>query len=123
MIDVSGNTLASSPGREENPAQRFNAEVLDGLDSAGVPHFRYSVLKQITQNFSDLPLDYGGNKLGEGAFGMVYMAKMYQGGKEKRVAVKRLNSGEARVEQQFKTEIEILSRQVTGCAYIEENST
>ncbi|XP_069997408.1 uncharacterized protein [Penaeus vannamei] len=110
VMDLSRNVLAASPGREEIQQPRFNAEVLEGLDSSGVPHFRYSMLKQITQNFSDLPLDYGGNKLGEGAFGVVYLAKMYVGGKEKKVAVKKLNSGEARVEQQFKTEIEILSR-------------
>ncbi|KAK8394928.1 hypothetical protein O3P69_006011 [Scylla paramamosain] len=67
-------------------------------------------IKEITNKFSDLPYDVGGNKLGEGAFGTVYLARVVLGGREKKVAVKRLASGENKVEDQFKTEIEVLSR-------------
>ncbi|XP_045613589.1 interleukin-1 receptor-associated kinase 4 [Procambarus clarkii] len=88
----------------------LDAQALQDLKISGFTHFNYSLMKEMTNTFSDVPVDLGGCKLGEGAFGIVYMAKIFQGGREKKVAVKRLNSGEIKVKEQFKTEIEVLSR-------------
>lgn len=100
--------LECEPQEEGSP--QLDSEVIQELEDSGFTHFTFSTMKEITNNFSDLPLDLGGNKLGEGAFGVVYMAKVVLGGEEKKVAVKRLSSGENKVEEQFKTEIEVLSR-------------
>lgn len=89
---------------------QLDPKVLQELENSGFTHFAFSMMREITNDFSDKPLDLGGNKLGEGAFGVVYMAKMVLEGNEKSVAVKRLSSGENKVEEQFKTEIEVLSR-------------
>ncbi|KAG7171815.1 Interleukin-1 receptor-associated kinase 4-like [Homarus americanus] len=109
VMDPSGNTTLEHSQAGES--LHLDAEVLQDLQSSGFTHFSYSLLKEITNNFCDVPLDLGGYKLGEGAFGMVYLAKIFHEDHEKKVAVKRLNSGEIKVEEQFKTEIEVLSRQ------------
>ncbi|XP_042216335.1 interleukin-1 receptor-associated kinase 4-like isoform X2 [Homarus americanus] len=108
VMDPSGNTTLEHSQAGES--LHLDAEVLQDLQSSGFTHFSYSLLKEITNNFCDVPLDLGGYKLGEGAFGMVYLAKIFHEDHEKKVAVKRLNSGEIKVEEQFKTEIEVLSR-------------
>lgn len=95
---------------EAKPSSVFDTEVLQGMDCSDLLHFSYEGLKSITNNFSDELVSSGGNKLGEGAFGVVYFAKIIQDGREKQMAVKRLSAGESRVELQFKTEIEVLSR-------------
>nr|XP_053645802.1 interleukin-1 receptor-associated kinase 4-like isoform X1 [Cherax quadricarinatus]XP_053645803.1 interleukin-1 receptor-associated kinase 4-like isoform X1 [Cherax quadricarinatus] len=107
---VIGTCNNLTPGQSQAESPPLDTEVLQDLQSSGFTHFSYSLLKEITNNFSDVPTDLGGCKLGEGAFGVVYLAKIFQGGHEKKVAVKRLNSGEIKVEGQFKTEIEVLSR-------------
>lgn len=84
--------------------------VVQDLESSGFMQFRYTTLKELTNNFSDEPVHMGGNKLGEGAFGAVYLARTSKAARETQVAVKKLNSGNIRVEDQFKTEIEVLSR-------------
>lgn len=88
----------------------LDTQVLQNLESSVFTEFSYPFLKKITNNFCDVPVDLGGYKLGEGAFGVVYLAKLFQPGWEKKVAVKRLNSGEIRVQEQFQTEIKVLSR-------------
>ncbi|XP_068251024.1 interleukin-1 receptor-associated kinase 4-like [Palaemon carinicauda] len=91
----------------------FDSDLLEGMDSGDTFHFGYSCLKTITNDFSDIPFSEGGNKLGEGAFGKVYFAKITHRGREKEVAVKRLHActvSESRIELQFKTEVEILSK-------------
>ncbi|XP_066981990.1 interleukin-1 receptor-associated kinase 4-like isoform X2 [Macrobrachium rosenbergii] len=105
--------------REVDPASQavqthfFDNDLLEGMNCGEVFHFSYSCLKTITSDFSDIPFRDGGNKLGEGAFGKVYFAKITQKGREKEVAVKRLHasdSSETRIELQFKTEVEVLSK-------------
>ena len=97
--------------QEQGPPQ-LDSEVMQELKDSGFTHFAYITVKEITNKFNNLPHDLGGNKLGEGAFGVVYLAKVVLAGREKKVAVKRLASGENKVEEQFKTEIEVLSRSV-----------
>lgn len=97
---------------QEHGSPQLDSEVMQELKDSGFTHFAYNTIKEITNKFSDLPYDLGGNKLGEGAFGVVYLARVVLAGREKKVAVKRLASGENKVEEQFKTEIEVLSRSV-----------
>ncbi|XP_076033817.1 interleukin-1 receptor-associated kinase 4-like isoform X2 [Oratosquilla oratoria] len=78
--------------------------------SNSLTHFPYYVLKEAANSFPDLSIDYGGTRLGEGAFGTVYKAKIIINDAVQTVAVKRLNMGEMRVDQQFKMEIDVLSR-------------
>ena len=42
--------------------------------SSKAKHVPYSMLAQITENFSDLPFENGGKRVGAGAFGIVYHA-------------------------------------------------
>lgn len=100
--------LECQPQEESSP--QLDSEVLQDLEDSGITHFAFSTIKEVTNNFSEVPQDLGGNKLGEGAFGVVYKASVVMRGQEKKVAVKRLSSGENKVEEQFKTEIEVLSR-------------
>lgn len=100
----------STPGSSQ--PQTLDPSVLEGLDASGFAHFPYTIMKAITHDFTGLHVDEGGNKLGEGAFGVVFLASVICGGSAKRVAIKKLNAGEVKVEEQFKTEIEVLSRQV-----------
>lgn len=100
----------SAPGSSQ--PQTLDASVLEGLDASGFAHFPYTIMKAITHDFTGLHVDEGGNKLGEGAFGVVFLASVIIGGSPKRVAIKKLNAGEVKVEEQFKTEIEVLSRHV-----------
>lgn len=95
---------------QEEGLPQLDSEVIQELEDSGFTHFAFSTVREITNNFSDQPQDLGGNKLGEGAFGVVYKARVVVGGQEKWVAVKKLSSGENKVEEQFKTEIEVLSR-------------
>lgn len=107
-LDRELRALECEPPEEGSP--QLDTEVLQGLEDSGFTHFTYSTIREITNNFSDVPLALGGNKIGEGAFGVVYLASVVLAGQEKKVAVKRLSSGENKVEEQFKTEIEVLSR-------------
>lgn len=101
---------AQGNATQELGSPQLDSEVMQELKDSGFTHFAYATIKEMTNNFSDLPYVEGGNKLGEGAFGVVYLARVQLAGREKKVAVKRLASGENKVEDQFKTEIEVLSR-------------
>lgn len=100
----------TSPALQAEESPHLDTQILQGLESSAFTEFSYSSLKKITNNFCDVPVDLGGNKLGEGAFGVVYLAKIFHPGWDKKVAVKRLNSGEIRVQEQFQTEIKVLSK-------------
>lgn len=50
--------------------------------------FSFNELKRITRNFDDRPLSDGGNKIGEGGFGVVFQGQL----KSEKVAVKKLTT-------------------------------
>ncbi|KAK3866155.1 hypothetical protein Pcinc_028293 [Petrolisthes cinctipes] len=108
------HNLPIEPNNSSTPdssqPQHLDTSVLEGLDASGFAHFPCTLMKEITNDFTGLHVDEGGNKLGEGAFGVVFLASVIVGGHPKRVAIKKLNAGEIKVEEQFKTEIEVLSR-------------
>ncbi|CAI0406811.1 unnamed protein product [Linum tenue] len=85
----------------------FAASRKDSSGGAGAPQlkgarwFSYEELKKCTSNFS------GSNELGSGGYGKVYRGMLSDG---QIVAVKRARQGSLQGGQEFKTEIELLSR-------------
>lgn len=77
----------------------------DMLNLANIAKFSYSELSQASNNFNQLPVAEGGAKLGEGAFGDVFRAKIPSFPKS--IAVKRLKSS---FEKQFLAELRIMSK-------------
>ena len=85
------------------------------LDSIGVvqsplPHFAFSFLQSITNNFSEVAYCDGGNKIGAGAFGSVYYGQLsgQLGLMNAGVAVKRIARDMIKNEEQFNNEVEIM---------------
>ena len=76
-----------------------------------LPHFTFSFLQTITNNFCDLPFSSGGNKIGAGAFGSVYHGKLsgQLGLVNTSVAVKRILRDLVKNEEQFNNEVEMMS--------------
>ncbi|RVW87215.1 Cysteine-rich receptor-like protein kinase 10 [Vitis vinifera] len=64
-------------------------------------HFDFDTIRVATNNFSD------SNKLGQGGFGPVYKGKLSNG---QNVAVKRLSSGSAQGELEFKNEVVLVAK-------------
>lgn len=56
------------------------------IDIIGFHSFSYYELKDVTNNFDERPLSVGGNKMGEGGFGVVYKGYV----NNRTVAVKKL---------------------------------
>ena len=75
-----------------------------------LPHFTFSFLQTITNNFCDLPFSSGGNKIGAGAFGSVYHGKLsgQLGLVNTSVAVKRILRDLVKNEEQFNNEVEMM---------------
>jgi len=80
------------------------------LIQSTLPQFSYSFLQTITNNFSNIPYSRGGSRIGEGAFGSVYFGRLsgQLGLENKAIAVKRLNRGTVKVEEQFNYEVEVM---------------
>ncbi|KAM4677422.1 interleukin-1 receptor-associated kinase 4 isoform 2-T4 [Discoglossus pictus] len=70
---------------QNHPASKGPEE---NSDDTGFAIFTFNELRRITNNFDDQPFSAGGNKLGEGGFGVVYQGKL----KGKVVAVKKLTA-------------------------------
>ncbi|XP_062849011.1 interleukin-1 receptor-associated kinase 4 [Trichomycterus rosablanca] len=79
-------------------------------DEEGFYKFTYNELTQITGNWNDHPVSAGGNRLGEGGFGIVFKGLL----KSTPVAVKKLNLVEDmppdELKTQFDQEIQTLKR-------------
>ncbi|KAM5169990.1 interleukin-1 receptor-associated kinase 4 [Mantella aurantiaca] len=93
-----GHPVCQSTGPEEN----------DEETEIGI--FSFNELKRITRNFDDRPLSEGGNKIGEGGFGVVFQGQL----KSAKVAVKKLTtmvgSSLQDLKDQFDQEIKSMSR-------------
>ena len=94
----------------KSPAQSASPDCISELHSP-LPHFTFSFLQTITNNFCDLPFSEGGNKIGAGAFGSVYHGKLsgQLGLVNTSVAVKRILRDLVKNEEQFNNEVEIMS--------------
>ncbi|XP_077539625.1 interleukin-1 receptor-associated kinase 4-like isoform X2 [Haemaphysalis longicornis] len=85
------------------PSGDCSSEVADPLLNE-TPRFGYDYLERATGNFCNVPLSEGGNKVGEGAFGVVYRGTLPNG---TFVAVKRLKEP---FPKQFLAEVRTLQR-------------
>lgn len=56
------------------------------IDIIGFHSFSFYELKNVTNNFDERPISIGGNKMGEGGFGVVYKGYV----NNRTVAVKKL---------------------------------
>uniref|UniRef100_A0A8D0L6X1 non-specific serine/threonine protein kinase n=1 Tax=Sphenodon punctatus TaxID=8508 RepID=A0A8D0L6X1_SPHPU len=76
----------------------------------GFQSFWFHELRSVTNNFDDRPVSAGGNKLGEGGFGVVYKGYIH----DRTVAVKKLTAmvdvGIQDLKQQFDQEIKIMGK-------------
>lgn len=72
--------------------------------------FAFCELKDVTNNFDERPVSIGGNKMGEGGFGVVYKGYM----NNRAVAVKKLAAvvdiSTEELKQQFDQEIKVLAK-------------
>ncbi|KAE8615785.1 hypothetical protein XENTR_v10008617 [Xenopus tropicalis] len=102
VIDTCNPHTYQSKGPEENE--------VDDFDDMGIGRFSFTEVKQSTNNFDIRPVSEGGNKLGEGGFGVVFKGEI----KEKIVAVKKLTElVDASIQDltcQFEQEIKIMGK-------------
>ncbi|XP_072257556.1 interleukin-1 receptor-associated kinase 4 [Pyxicephalus adspersus] len=93
-----GNPVCQSTDPEEND------------EETGFQIFSFDELKRLTRNFDDRPLAQGGNKIGEGGFGVVFQGQL----KSEKVAVKKLTTivdGSLQdLKDQFDQEIKTMAR-------------
>ncbi|KAH9498536.1 Interleukin-1 receptor-associated kinase 4 [Bulinus truncatus] len=104
----------SGPSHNVNQYEDDNVEIPDKETDDDVllmKDVKFDVLKKITNNFDDRTVKDGGNLIGSGGFGTVFLGTFNTGFQ---VAVKRLNDSDDS-QSQFKTELETL------CKYIHEN--
>lgn len=81
----------------QNSKQKSDAE---NISLHTIPHFKYSDLYSVSKQFSSVPVNEGGSKLGEGAFGEVYLGVFGNGF----AAIKRLKANT----KQFIVELQVL---------------
>ncbi|XP_012862386.1 interleukin-1 receptor-associated kinase 4 isoform X2 [Echinops telfairi] len=81
-----------------------------GVSDTRFHSFSFYELKNVTNNFDERPLSAGGNKMGEGGFGVVYKGQV----NNRTVAVKKLASmvdiSTEELKQQFDQEIKVLAK-------------
>ncbi|XP_076435988.1 interleukin-1 receptor-associated kinase 4-like [Babylonia areolata] len=96
--------------RQTSVAEEDKEEAWIGLTDIEIQTIPYAMLGGVTNNFNDDPLEKGGNLIGSGGFGMVYLGKFHNGFK---VAVKYLKqTGQMKQEdliKQFENEVKTLS--------------
>ncbi|OCT88971.1 interleukin-1 receptor-associated kinase 4 [Xenopus laevis] len=102
LIDSCSPLADQSKEPEENE--------VDDYDETGIGSYSFNEIKHSTNNFDIRPVSEGGNKLGEGGFGIVFRGKI----KGKIVAVKKLTElVDASIQDltyQFEQEIKIMAK-------------
>ncbi|XP_032732873.1 interleukin-1 receptor-associated kinase 4 isoform X1 [Lontra canadensis] len=96
------NSMPPDSSSPENPS-------LEGSDTR-FHSFSFYELKNVTNNFDERPISLGGNKMGEGGFGVVYKGYV----NNKTVAVKKLAAmvdiSTEELRQQFDQEIKVMAK-------------
>lgn len=96
----------------ETPVEPSSPEVEELKEATDGPvKYRYETLVAWTDSFNEKPLSCGGRLIGEGGFAKVYLG-LPKSHPTVQVAVKKLynSSSDSSSEKQFRTEIDILSR-------------
>ncbi|XP_075065172.1 interleukin-1 receptor-associated kinase 4 [Mixophyes fleayi] len=78
---------AADKTEHNNPVSQ-STDPKENDEETGYGIYSFNELKRITRNFDDRPLCDGGNKLGEGGFGVVFQGQI----KDNKVAVKKLTT-------------------------------
>ncbi|KAJ9690111.1 hypothetical protein PVL29_012654 [Vitis rotundifolia] len=87
--------------RKRSSMEKLETHDEDEITNVESLHFDFDTIRVATNNFSD------SNKLGQGGFGPVYKGKLSNG---QNVAVKRLSSGSAQGELEFKNEVVLVAK-------------
>ncbi|XP_053208297.1 interleukin-1 receptor-associated kinase 4-like [Panonychus citri] len=103
QLDVVQSTDVTSFSLDDNS---LNCQVKLMLErDSGIKKYSYNQLNQSTNNFNSLPLNEGGYKLGEGAYGIVYLGRDNCLGKPIAIKCVRDEYG-----KQFIRELDVLTR-------------
>ncbi|XP_036152942.1 interleukin-1 receptor-associated kinase 4 isoform X1 [Myotis myotis] len=98
-----------NPEQNHMPPDSSSTESLEVSDTR-FHSFSFYELKDVTNNFDERPISVGGNKMGEGGFGVVYKGYVHN----RTVAVKRLAAvvdiSTEELKQQFDQEIKVMAR-------------
>ncbi|KAM8802643.1 interleukin-1 receptor-associated kinase 4 [Rhynchonycteris naso] len=99
----------SNPEQHYVPPDSSSPESLEVSDTR-FHSFSFYELKNVTNNFDERPISLGGNKMGEGGFGVVYKGHV----SNRTVAVKRLAAmvdiSTEELKQQFDQEIKVMAK-------------
>ncbi|KAI5158817.1 interleukin-1 receptor-associated kinase 4 [Manis pentadactyla] len=104
--------VASVQNPEQNsvPCDSSSPENCSELSDTRFHSFSFYELKNITNNFDERPVSVGGNKMGEGGFGVVYRGLV----DHRAVAVKKLTAmvdiSTDELKQQFDQEIKVMAK-------------
>lgn len=90
---------------KEDACNISSASTNPDLPFTTIPHISYNILRDATRNFAEKTVLEGGTKLGEGAFGGVFLGFLSQ--LNQNVAIKKLKD---KFSPQFVTELEVLSK-------------
>ncbi|XP_066225099.1 interleukin-1 receptor-associated kinase 4 isoform X2 [Saccopteryx leptura] len=107
LYDKDGMFVIPMQNPEQNyvPPDSSSPESFEGFHS-----FSFYELKNVTNNFDERPVSLGGNKMGEGGFGVVYKGHV----SNRTVAVKRLAAmvdiSTEELKQQFDQEIKVMAK-------------
>nr|XP_036310421.1 interleukin-1 receptor-associated kinase 4 isoform X2 [Pipistrellus kuhlii] len=98
-----------NPEQNYTPPDSSSTESLEVSDTR-FHSFSFYELKDVTNNFDERPISVGGNKMGEGGFGVVYKGYV----DNRTVAVKRLAAvvdiSNEELKQQFDQEIKVMAK-------------
>ncbi|XP_066225097.1 interleukin-1 receptor-associated kinase 4 isoform X1 [Saccopteryx leptura] len=111
LYDKDGMFVIPMQNPEQNyvPPDSSSPESFEGSDTR-FHSFSFYELKNVTNNFDERPVSLGGNKMGEGGFGVVYKGHV----SNRTVAVKRLAAmvdiSTEELKQQFDQEIKVMAK-------------
>ncbi|XP_066114252.1 interleukin-1 receptor-associated kinase 4 [Saccopteryx bilineata] len=111
LYDKDGMFVIPMQNPEQNyvPPDSSSPESLEVSDTR-FHSFSFYELKNVTNNFDERPVSLGGNKMGEGGFGVVYKGHV----SNRTVAVKRLAAmvdiSTEELKQQFDQEIKVMAK-------------